>query len=528
MGRIYSSAWGWSQYSTLSGQHTIWATPVNTSVWDSLTTAATIDTVGSQALALRIHAGGRLRIRPLTNLTCTGPTEINEPQGLRISSDATGTGSFIDNGTITYNTGGSAKVERYFPNDTYWHYYGLPVTSAIAQPFTGLFMRWFDETTYAFKEIIQVSTPLNPMWGYSVHANGSNATVAVTGSLNTGNLTTPTLTSTNVAGNYDGWNFAGNPYPSSINWLSAGLTKTGIDAYKYTWNGQQYLQYSAVDSTTNNNGNSVNRFINPEQGFFVHVTTNGGTGSLAFTNAARVHYTSVYNKTIATNTTPDKLILTATANGIDDEAHVVFSSDATAGFDPDYDALKLMGIQQAPNLYSTLPGDILASFNWLPWTGSNQVVPLGYSCGLSGVYRITASNMESFNPSTQIYLEDLKENFTQNLIANPAYDFNYVAGEDPNRFLLHFANSSTGITSRQGDELQIYSWEDIVYVKHLKPGDLRGTVSIYDLSGREVFSGVLENILLNKYLPGVTSGFYVVKVQTDRVFVTGKVFLNKQ
>ena len=114
MGRIYSSAWGWSQYTTFTGQHTIWATAVNTSVWDTLTAAATIDTAGSQALALRIHAGGRLKVKVGKDLTCTGATEINEPQGLWIASDASGTASFIDNGTITYNTGGTARVDRYF------------------------------------------------------------------------------------------------------------------------------------------------------------------------------------------------------------------------------------------------------------------------------------------------------------------------------------------------------------------------------------------------------------------------------
>ena len=526
MGRIYSSASGWSQYTTIAGQHTVWATAVNTSVWDTLTTgpsAATIDTAGSKALSLRIHAGARLKIKPTTNLTCTGATEINAPQGLWIASDATGTGSFIDNGTITYYTDGTARVERYFPNDNHWHYWSMPVTSSTAQPFTGLFMRWFEEPTYLFKEIIEISTPLHVMWGYSVAANGINATVGVTGSLNSGTFTSPTLTSTNVPSlsGYDGWNFVGNPYPSSINWMSSGYTKTGIDATKYTWDGSVYQTYNMVDSTV-----GANRFIKPEQGFFVHVTTNGGTGSIAVNNTARVHFAGSYNKK-ATGTN-DKLVLIATANGIDDEAHVVFSSDATLNFDPDYDAYKLMGISHAPNLYSLLPSDIMAAVNWLPWTSPSQIVPMGFSCGLSGAYHITASNLESFSSATEIYIEDLKENITQDLIKDPVYHFNYSKGEETNRFLLHFANPTLGVYDPQGNKLQIYSYDDVVYVKHLSSGDIHGSVLIYDITGQKVFSGKLENLLLNKFRLTVTTGFYVVKVQTGQVFVTGKVFLNQK
>ena len=529
MGRIYSSGTGWSQYQTTFPDglpHTFWKTAVNTSVWDTLTTgpsAATIDTSGSKALALRIHTGARLKIKPATNLTCTGATEINAPQGLWIASDATGTGSFIDNGTITYNTGGTARVERYFPNDSHWHYWSMPVTSSTAQPFTGLFMRWFEEPTYLFKEIIEISTPLHVMWGYSVAANGINATVGVTGSLNSGTFTSPTLTSTNVPSlsGYDGWNFVGNPYPSSINWMSSGYTKTGIDATKYTWDGSVYQTYNMVDSTV-----GANRFIKPEQGFFVHVTTNGGTGSIAVNNTARVHFAGSYNKK-ATGTN-DKLVLIATANGIDDEAHVVFSSDATLNFDPDYDAYKLMGISHAPNLYSLLPSDIIAAINWLPWTSPSQIVPMGFSCGLSGAYHITASNLESFSSATEIYIEDLKENITQDLIKDPVYHFNYSKGEETNRFLLHFANPTLGVNDPQGSKIQIYAYDDIVYVKHLSSGDIHGTVLIYDITGQKVFSGKLENLLLNKFRLTITTGFYVVKVQTGQAFVTGKVFLNQK
>ena len=528
IGRIYNSVTSWTQYGgTLN-----WLTSCNTSVWDTgaVVAPSIIGSTNHLATKLRIYAGARLRVAPDGWLTCSDSVRIDEPRGLWVTSTAQGTGSFIDNGIIAYNTGGTARVDRYFTQD-YWHYWSMPVTASTAQPFTGLFMRWFDEPTYLFNEIIPIGTPLYPMWGYSVHPNGADATAGVIGNLNTGLLTSPTLTSTYIAvyppatppiaAGYDGWNFVGNPYPSSTDWESPGWVRTNLDPWMYTWNGTGYETRSVGGA-----GTKEDKYIRPEQGFFVHVTTEtGASGLISVNNTARVHTTGTYVKSGEVN---DKLVLTATANGINDVAHVVFNSDATLNFDTEFDAYKLMGITQAPNLYSRLPSDIIAAVNSLPWTGASQVVPMGFTCGVSGVYHITASNLESFNSTTQIYLEDLKANITQNLTSDPVYQFSYVKGEDPGRFLLHFSRSILGVDDQQGDNIQIYAYDNIVYVKHLTPGDIHGTVLIYDITGQKVFSGELSNLRLNKFPLLVTTGVYMVKVQTDRALVTGKVFINQQ
>ena len=522
LGRIYSSAWGWSQYTTFTGQHTIWATAVNTSVWDTLTAAATIDTAGSQALALRIHAGGRLKVKVGKDLTCTGATEINEPQGLWIASDASGTASFIDNGTITYNTGGTARVDRYF-TPGFWHFWSMAVGSSTSAPFYSFYMRYYDEPTHQFQQITTTGVPLHPTQGYSVWANGTNTTAGVSGALNTGTMTTQPLTSTLIGASvYDGYNMIGNPYPSSVDWTSAGYSRTNTEPVKYSYNVNQYQTYNAQTGESTNGGD---KYVKPEQGFFVHVTDNT-TGSVSVNNTARLHLTGSYNK--KSSGISDMLILTASANGIADETHIVFNSDATVNFDPDFDAYKMTGASQAPNLYSRLPGNIQAAVNWLPRTGASQLVPLGFTCGPSGVYHITASNLGSFNSATQIFLEDLKENNTQNLVTDPDYHFTYAAGESPNRFLLHFSSPTLDVNDQQPEKFQVYAWEDAVYVKMLTTGEVHGTVALYDLAGKMVFSGGLANLRLNKFRPALVRGLYLVKVQTSRSVVTDKIFINQQ
>ncbi len=522
LGRIYSSAWGWSQYTTKSGQNTVWATAMNTSVWDTLAAAATIDTAGSKAIALRIHPGARLRVRTGRDLTCTGVTEINEAQGLWIASDATGTGSFIDNGTISYNSPGTARADRYFSQGM-WHYWSMPVNGSSAAPFAGLYVRWYDEPSHLFLQITSGGYNLAPTAGYIVWSAGANTTRGVSGFFNTGLVATPTLTSTLVSpAVYDGYNLIGNPYPSSLDWAAAGWDRINVEPVKYSFNINQYQTYNAVTGESTNGGD---QFIRPEQGFFVHVTDNT-SGMVTFSSATRLHTTGSYNK--RSGGLSDQLILTATANGIEDEAHIVFNKSATPNFDPDYDAYKMTGSSQAPNLYSRLPGGIMAAVNWLPRTGSGQVIPVGFTCGLSGIYFLTASNLSSFNTPTQIFLEDIKENTIQNLATNPVHHFTYSAGEAPIRFLLHFSAAILGLGEAAGESIAVYSFGELVYVKILTPGEIRGNLRIYDLSGRQVFGGLLQNLSLNRFRPLIPGGLYLVKIETGSTVISKKVFIGER
>ncbi|MBK7213171.1 MAG: hypothetical protein IPH88_07740 [Bacteroidales bacterium] len=79
------------------------------------------------------------------------------------------------------------------------------------------------------------------------------------------------------------------------------------------------------------------------------------------------------------------------------------------------------------------------SINALP---QQDVIDLGFKCGVNGTYTITSEGMESFDATTPIWLEDLKTGATQNLRTNPVYSFNYATGEAENRFKLHFKSAN--------------------------------------------------------------------------------------
>jgi hypothetical protein len=549
LGRIYCNRWGWSEYS-ISGSNTqpapIWSNVYSTSVWDTTTfvgssgAAPQITATNCQANNLRIHAGAALKIIPGGELKVTASTEINQPRGLWIASTSLGTsgiGAFMDNGegSVTYNTDGYARIDRYVGQNQ-WHLIGFPLHTVNPQVnFLSTYLKWYNETMSTttalagnkWTYLIMESSVADDLRGYSFWSNSATtgdytikyaangANHLVSGILSRG-LTHTAFTDAS----YDGWNLVANMYPCPIDWeASSGWTKTNVDPTIYLWS-QTSGSYATYNGSTHAGTLGGVRYIPSMQGFFVHVTA---AGTLDMNNNVKIFNSQAFWKD---QTTYNELLdLNVDGNGYKDEAKVWFNHSATVNFDPEYDNYKLTGLDEAPQFYSQLADGNNAAINTLPWSGLNTVVPMGFSLKADAPVTITASNMESFKPRTRIYLEDKKEANTQELTVNPVYTFTASPNDDPNRFVLHFYNPSYGIEDKNLAGLQIYSFEEFVYVRNLVKGITKGTIQIFDPIGRKVFQGTLKDVELNKYLPGVNEGYYMVRVVTDDNSYTQKVYL---
>jgi hypothetical protein len=525
VGRVYCTTKGWSQVgNTSDAQWVHWETAVNTSVWD--TTGGTAALIAStvtdgKAGALRIHQGAALNIDAGAALTCSGATEINERCGLHISAGSSSMGQFIDNGTITYNGSATAQVQCYLVHDQ-WHYYTIPITTTFARPYAMKFMKYYQEPTDHWKYVVALDSTLNTsmlgyaMWASSTGPYTTDNYVKPSGTLNTGTKSI-NLTFTSGAGN-QGWNLIGNPYPSAIDLTSSGVTWGNTFTTLYFWDGaagnynKTYLKAG---------GGLHSQYVPPQQGFFIYC--NSGTTTFGLDNTTRVINAEAFLK----DAIPDRLILTAASsiNSYYDESVIRFTPEASSSFDPYYDAFKLWGNYDAPQLYSIVTADTILNVNALKWIDNAQVVPMGFSCGLDGHYSILASNMETFQPNVSIYIEDIRDNIWQDLRANPTYNFSYSTTNNANRFRIHFSRPNDGVGNNNFAGMQIYSFEDYVYVRNLEKGTTKGEIQIYDLIGRKVFQAMLKDMELNKFLPGVNEGYYMVNVITDNNSFTRKVYL---
>lgn len=531
-GRVFSGGafdnWALGPWTEFGGT-LLWSNSKNTSVWDTTSAAATISAAGSQVNGLRIHPGARLKILPGGQLTAAGATDINEAKGLWISSDATGTGSFIDNGTISY-TSGSALAQRYLdPNK--WHGYCIPLTQTLTKPYKDYYMKYYDNTLHHYRYVINTAldSTLNSVGlGYMMWSGPVTGTTPTspTGQLNTASapisiaVTRPAYPGA-PGQKFDNWNLIGNPFPSAVDLSSASITWNNVIQQAYFWNPGSG-NYSAYIKA---GGGTHTQFAPAQQGFFVrHDTVTTTATSFVYTNnTVRTQNTESFLK----EDLSDMILFDVTnaVNGYSDLGVVRFAEGTTSGFDENLDALKLTGDADAPQLYFPVAGDNYLHVNVLPWTGINQVVPMSFTFSQAASVTITASHLESFRSGTSIFLEDTKESNMHELTTDPAYTFTSSPSDSPNRFVLHFYNPFFGVEDKSLSGVQIYSFDQYVYVRNLEKGTTKGEIQIFDLLGRKVFGGNLKDTELNKFLPGVNSGYYLVRVVTPDNAYSQKVYL---
>ncbi|MCP4124735.1 MAG: T9SS type A sorting domain-containing protein, partial [Bacteroidetes bacterium] len=471
---------------------------------------------------LDVKSGGTLTINAGKALTASGDTD-NEGTIL-IEADATGIGSFIDNGTISGS--GTFQMEQYLTGSGgatpsgLFYYVTSPMVSATSNVYNaaGTDRLWnANEVTQSYTEITNNSTALNVTQGY-VAREGANGTQTFTGgAYNTGNISASGLTRTGTSANNRGYNLIGNPYPSTVSWDDATRTNLETTMWYRTHNGSSMLYdtYNALGGvgTNNNGGGAVTGDIAPTQAFWVRVDADGNTGSVAFENADRSHGTLAGIYRVAEE---EGNIRIALSDGtINDEQIILFNPNASDGYD-DYDSQKFWS-NNVPQLYSNVNEDTL-TINGLNSPFTAPIVPLGMKIPTQGEYTLNASSI-SFT-ETPVHLEDTYLGVLQNLNADPVYAFTTDAGNVADRFVLHFSEI-TGVEDMD-NSISVYSFNYQVNVNLSRPST--GTITVLDMAGRMVHTQVV-NAQLSTIQLQTTAGIYVVKVETPGASLVRKVFI---
>lgn len=455
-------------------------------------------TVDSQeeALEVMIEAGQTLTVEPASSLTVSGDLINNAgTAGLVLQSDAGGNGSLIE------YSGAEATVQRYFTgNDPDWHLIGSPVTGALSEVFTGMYLQEYDETTGLYNEIIPTNGQLMPMKGYAVYSSlSASNTVTFTGNLNTGAVTA-NLTAVNPYG----WNLLSNPYASSIDWDAVTLP-SGLN------NAVYYLEAGTGNFLSYNGGlGGGSRYIPPMQGFFVSASA---PTAFVFDNSVRTHmgansfYKSELNNFLA---------IKAEGNDFTDGTYIRFDSEATAEFDGQFDAYKIIAghNDELPQIY-TQAGSENLSINVLP---DQPSVNLGFEAGTSGLYTLSIDEIEDIGT---VMLEDLADGTLTDLNAG-SYSYSYETGDDPYRFVLHFSPLSLSENTAAG-LVKVYSSGNDIYVNI--PENNTGEINVFSLTGQMVTSRPFSGSGIQKIAMDDRTGHFIVRVVTEGQVFSEKVFV---
>jgi hypothetical protein len=454
---------------------------------------------------LVIAPSATLEISTTGALTVFGDLVTNN--GLTVQSGA----SLITNGTVT----GTATVQKTI-NGSAFHLFTLPVNQSLqASPtFNGYYVDEYVEPNGEWNRLVDASS-LVPLRGYSIANESGSDNLSFTGNLFTGNQTFNSLSYTSDATGYlFGWNLIGNPFPSAIDLDLGGITYTGLNGFVYVWNGTQFL---AGPTNPNGYGTLTGNIIPSSQGFFVRTTQPGASFTLP--NAARVHSSQAFYKNTQEYT--NVIGLKVIGNNAEDNMLFVINPQASAGFDQQFDAFKLFGNSDAPQLYTVVDGEN-TSISALPSVESTTELPVMLKVGVDGAYTLTVGYLDTFLEATLIYLTDNLTGLRQDLRQNPVYAFNASTGDDANRFKLSFA--TVGIGEQPGLNIGVYAANGEIRLQ--LPEAMRGTVNVVSLSGQILLSrnfSASGEFGIRTQLP---AGIYLVTVVTDQGIATRKVFIN--
>ena len=457
----------------------------------------------------------KLTIPDDSYITLDGNLTLSDTMILKASSS--GMASLVMSSAAATVTGAYAKVEQHIPAQDEWHMISSPVSDDFSDVYLGVYLMEWNEPDSTWSYILSTTDPLTVTKGFfawSASSISSPQDVTFEGTLNTGNQTVANLSYNAGSGKGDGWCLIGNPYPSTLEWTSS-WTKSNIDATIYIYDGTQYKTWNYNTGV----GSMGNGNIPSTQGFWVKA--NAANPSISIPNSDRKHSSQSFYKD---SEIPDMLNITITGNAYTDEMSVGVLSEATEEFDSEYDAYKLFGIEDAPQLYS-YNNDIKYAVNLFSEIEGSKSIPLGLKTGIATDYTLTVAGLDNFDPSIEVYLEDKASGEMINLRETTSYIFYSENGLDESRFILHFNPEFAGVNSPEMNNLvSIYSFDKKIFINYQM--DTKGDVAVYDLMGKEIIS---ENLIpgeLNELSISNEQGYYIVKVVSEKTAKTAKVFID--
>ena len=483
-------------------------------------------------------AVNNLVINSASQLTLTGSTIT--ATNFTINSSGSGTGTILDGGLLAVT--GATNVNQYLTAGRNW-YFSSPVAAATgsvvlgtADAPTGNSLWQYNEGNSNWSDAMSATTPLTVTRGFIAN-NTSSGPITFSGTLNSGDISTPTLYRTGAT--KAGFNLIGNPYPSYVNLATFSSTNDTVHLETTYWLRSKTADNTAYVFDTYNlkapetsislSSKPVAGVIAPMQAFWVRVKSGFSSGSLTFRDSKRSHIDNAANvfRAPAAKTQTQSLLRLQVSNGLNyDEAVLYSNTDASNGYD-DYDSQKYSnGSALIPEIYTLIGSEQLAinGMNNIPY---DTEIPLGFSTGTAGDFSLKASQIVNFDPSVNIYLIDKNNGTNTPLTQDAVYTFSSgVTSNNTSRFALVFRSSalSTGLNPTDTGSFWISTNANGQIQINGMPGGTN-TVAVYNAVGQKLVSKNLTSTihaLETELVPGV----YFVTVSTNGRSITRKVLIN--
>ena len=441
---------------------------------------------------------------------------------------------------------GNVTIQRYLPRGFGYKYFSSPFQACEVGQFGdhmdlyASFPRFYryDENRM-FTGWITYTDPaayLAPMQGYAVNFGPLEAemTVDLVGQVNNNTMLPMTLFNRNHPYT-KGFNLIGNPYPSPVDWdAHTGWVRDNIDNALYYFDAGYTDQYTGTYSTYINGVSSdgiASNIIPAMQGFFMHVS-NGAypvASTLIFTNEVRVRDQSAtfHKEAIDENRPLVRMKAGFVPDGKRDDALVVyFDPQATPGFDPMADALKLKNTDpNVPSLFARASDTSRLSIDGLPGLPDSVVrVPLGVAAERNGSVLFRAAEILRMPPGIFVYFCDAGKGVIQNLNLHPEYKTWLEPGDCTDRFSLVFSRYDMRYQPPADQILHVYSSRNRLFVYTNLPDGVHAAVTLRNIIGQPVFSSQVGKGYTEFDLT-VSAGIYIANITGGGASLTKKVCL---
>ncbi len=458
-----------------------------------------------------------LTVNPAAQLILNSDKSISATT-FTILSDNTGTGTFINNGTLTSST---TTVNQYLTYRSWYMSSPVQETVAPAVSTSGWLnkIESYNESNKSWPESTTMTAPTGYLVVPVIQAETTSpTTISFSGTLNNGDIPV-TLSKTGT----NGFNLIGNPYPSYIDWTkvysenaSSANMPTSTMWYRTKVSGS--WDFATVNGASGEvSPATISKLIPPMQAFWVRTSTNGST--LTFKNDMRVQETLTNLLKTRSIVAPERQIVRLQlSDGTNTDETVIYTNtNASDGFDVYDSPMMTAESVVTPQIYTTVENEQLV-LNGMSTLPTDTEIPLEFVPGSSTSFSIKANEVNNLPSDINLILKDNATGTETDLTdGTTAYDFIPVS-TSTNRFSIIFRTAGTTTATqnlKDNKNIQIYTDLNNRIIVNTN-GKQNGiySVEIYNTAGQKL-AGVQSTNSVTTLSTSLSQGVYLVKVNVN-------------
>lgn len=221
-----------------------------------------------------------------------------------------------------------------------------------------------------------------------------------------------------------------------------------------------------------------------------------------------------------------------------DETVVRFLSNATTGFDSNYDAYKMFSLNPlVPSVFTKKDSLSYLCINALPTLNKETDVELFVHVKSAGMFTFQAIELGAFEAGVKIVLEDKATGIFYDFRNGTSISFSLNANalNSPSRFIIHFSPATNlGVTTGVAanvlpDPLHVYLQDGSMVLnmkKLLSPSKIE--INVYSITGQQIYHYSNNEIyILSESVVLSTAGIYIINSVIDNVVHSQKISYTK-